>query len=147
MEQLKQCLDYNPDTGRIWYVGNHHRAGNYADRPDCYKGYMRVTVDSKAYKAHRVIWFLHTGYWPAKHEQIDHINGIKTDNRICNLRLVSHSGNMLNKHKAHKNNALGTLGVRQKGNKYEARFRRNYLGIYDTLEEAVKAYQDAKVNA
>lgn len=75
-------------------------------------------------------------------EQIDHINGIKDDNRICNLREVTNQQNHYNRTTAkgyylHKNT-----------NKYVAQLRLNgkhiYLGIHNTEQEARQAYLDAK---
>jgi hypothetical protein len=57
-------------------------------------GYLRITVLGKSYYAHRLAWFYMNGEWP---DQIDHINGIKSDNRIENLRNVTVQQNNQNK--------------------------------------------------
>jgi HNH endonuclease len=83
-----------------------------------------------------------TGQWPKC--QIDHINNIKSDNRWINLREANNQLNHYNLIKP-KNNTSGAKGVRKlKNGKFAARIKFNkmeiYLGIYDSLELASKAY-------
>jgi hypothetical protein len=59
-----------------------------------HQGYIRVKVSGKDYYAHRLVWLYHHGYLPEN--PIDHINRNKMDNRIENLREVSHSCNLRN---------------------------------------------------
>ncbi len=59
-------------------------------------GYQTVFIDGKSYQAHRFIWMLVYGEDPGKND-IDHINGDKQDNRLCNLRLATRSQNVTNK--------------------------------------------------
>lgn len=58
------------------------------------KGYLSIFIDKKNYRVHRLVWFYENGEWPKG--MIDHINGIKDDNRIENLRDVTRSQNMMN---------------------------------------------------
>jgi len=60
-------------------------------------GYRKVMVNGKVYMAHRVIYYLHYGVWP-DNMQVDHINGVPSDNRPENLRLV----NCVKNHQSHK---------------------------------------------
>lgn len=69
--------------------------------------YVRVRYAGKSIAAHRIIFFMHYGYLP---RCIDHINGIRTDNRIENLREATHKQNAQNRKKA-KNNTSGVKGV------------------------------------
>lgn len=71
------------------------------------KGYLCVSINSKRYKVHRIIWFMHYGYFP---NQIDHINGIRDDNRIENLREATTTQNNHNA-KLRKDNISGVKGV------------------------------------
>ena len=57
------------------------------------RGYRAVQIDGKNYKLHRIVFLMHNGYFP---EQVDHINGDKTDNRIENLRAATNSENQKN---------------------------------------------------
>ena len=78
----------------------------------------------------------HHGYMP---KQIDHINCIKDDNRIENLREATNSQNFWNVFRK-KKSETGVKGIRKLGNKFQARLAVNnktiYLGVYKTLEEA-----------
>lgn len=77
-------------------------AGNLDDT-----GYYRVMLKGKNYKVHRIIWVL---FYKKLEQCIDHINGIKTDNRINNLRNVSQALNCKNSG-LKKNNTSGITGV------------------------------------
>ena len=109
-------------------------------------GYKVGTIWSKQYKAHRVIWCLMYGDWPKG--EIDHINHIKTDNRIANLRDVSGQENMRNM-LMNKRNTTGYAGVTFHKNtgKFVAQINikgvKTGLGYYERAEDAGKAYLDA----
>lgn len=60
---------------------------------------------------HKVAWAIHHGYWP--HHELDHINGIRTDNRIANLRASSRQQNMLNQHMKKGRDKDLPIGVRR----------------------------------
>lgn len=107
-------------------------------------GYLRITVLGQSYYAHRLAWFYVNGFWP---DQIDHINGIKNDNRIENLRSCTGLENKQNKIKNQKNSKSKTLGVswHKKAKKWQAHIciykERKYLGIFSSIEEANEAYK------
>ena len=93
---LLSRLLYDEDTGILrWKVDIYHntKAGSIAGGTGT-RGYKHVTIDGLAYSQHRIIWKMINGSDPI---DIDHINRIKTDNRICNLRQVSKSTNQHNK--------------------------------------------------
>jgi hypothetical protein len=110
-------------------------------------GYLRITVLGTSIYAHRLAWFYVHGVWP---EQIDHINGNKSDNRIANLRDVSLQQNLQNKLKPQKNSESKVLGVswHKKAKKWQAHIcvykERKYLGLFDDVNEAHKAYLKEK---
>ena len=110
-------------------------------------GYLRITVLGKSYYAHRLAWFYMNGEWP---DQIDHINGIKSDNRWSNLRDVSVQQNAQNKLKAQKNSDSRILGVswHKKAKKWQAHIciykERKYLGLFEDINEAQKAFLKEK---
>ena len=107
-----------------------------------------IGIDGVLYKAHSLVWFYFNGTWPTK--VIDHINGDTLDNRIENLRDVSHQQNSWNLQKAKCNSKSGYLGVDWKPDrkKWRAQIRINgakkLLGYFDAVEDASAAYQDAK---
>ena len=72
-----------------------------------YEGYLGTEINGKRYRIHRLIFLYHHGYMPT---QTDHINGIRDDNRISNLRDVSVSENNRNQ-KIPRNNTSGHIGV------------------------------------
>lgn len=81
--------------------------------------------------------------------QIDHINGVKTDNAWKNLRQVTAQQNSYNRRRAMKNSKTGVLGVGTRADgKFRARIRvagrRIELGAFDTIDEAKNAYAAAK---
>jgi hypothetical protein len=105
-------------------------------------GYVALTFMGKAYKAHQIIFLLHHGYIPT---EIDHINNIRSDNRIENLRPVSRSMNCANQ-SIQKRSASGYKGVTkvERLKKWRARIKHLqneiYLGLFDTAEAAAEAY-------
>jgi len=93
--QLKEILTYNPDTGIFtWLVASNGRirVGDIAGTTD--NGYVRIMIERTKYRAHRLAWLYVHGESPK--EQIDHINHIRDDNRINNLRCVSCHENFKN---------------------------------------------------
>lgn len=109
VEHLRELLRYEPETGRlVWRERDRKLSGKVAGGVDRGHGYRRVRVGGRSELAHRIIMAIVNGYWPT--DEVDHINGNRDDNRLCNLRLVSRSGNMLNKSK-YRNNSSGVTGV------------------------------------
>jgi hypothetical protein len=94
--ELKQIIHYDCSTG---IVSLKDLSGKYNLSKN--NGYIVVNgICGKVFRAHRLVWFYHYGVWPDN--LIDHINGIKTDNRIVNLRDVSNRVNGQNRKKAKK---------------------------------------------
>jgi hypothetical protein len=105
-------------------------------------GYILLTINKKHIYAHRAAWLYVYGYLP--HDQIDHLNGNKSDNRISNLRIATNQQNQQNQKNPKKNNSSGYLGVRKVWNRYVAYITHNkkqhYLGSYSTAKEAHDVY-------
>lgn len=96
--------------------------------------------------AHRLAWQYATGDVPAA--DIDHINGVKNDNRLANLRPATRAQNMQNQRRARSDNATGILGVGCVRGRWKSQIQsdgiRMHLGTFDTAEHARSAYLDAK---
>lgn len=144
--RLREVFDYSPETGLfLWRVpGKKRRVGEPAGSKTR-KGYVRLSVDLAYLSAHRAAWLYVYGEYPKG--QIDHINRIRTDNRIENLRVVSSQGN--NRNRAPEGTgATGVKGVVIKGNRFAAQIRMNYktvhLGYFDTVDQAAAARRDAE---
>jgi len=109
-------------------------------------GYLTLSFDSKHYYAHRLAWFYVYKKFPDG--MIDHINGIRTDNRIENLRDVQSHENLQNS-KLHRDNKSGYKGIwwHKKDKNWKSSIcikgKKIYLGAYKTAEEASKAYIEA----
>jgi len=139
-DELKGVLKYDKTTGLFkWWTG---AAAGYFD-----SGYMQINIGNRNYKCHRLAWFYEYGEWP---EQIDHINHERSDNRLSNLRNVTHSENMKNKSK-YKCNKSGVTGVcyHKRTGKWQARINLNgkevYLGLFKTIKEASSARDGALI--
>ncbi len=125
--ELPQLLRHNPDTGvMIWRTRspvqfahckrpaqacaawNARHAGKRAINSISVEGYLQGTVGGAGTNAHRVMWAMCTGAWASG--DIDHINGVRTDNRIDNLRAVTRSENLRNSALS-RGNTSGVTGV------------------------------------
>lgn len=145
-QDLREKYDYNPDTG-VFVFRAGKKAGMVcgAVHPD---GYLLIAVKNKCQRAHRMAWLYVHGEHPAG--EIDHINGVRDDNRIENLRVTDRRGNMQNLHGPKKNSRCSSVGVsyRPKTGQYVARIQtvggRLYLGCFRNELDASNAYQAAK---
>ena len=146
-QRLRELLRYNPETGIFTRPRptRYTQAGGDAGRLNNI-GYMVVSIDRKKMLAHRLAWLYQTGGWPTA--EVDHINGIRTDNRWENLRDVSPSTNQQNRRAPNRNNSAGLLGVSREKKSWVAQIfhdgKRKRLGTFDTPEEAHAAYVAAK---
>lgn len=148
-DTLRSILHYEPATGILtWKVSTSNRVkvGDVAGYLGG-EGYLRIRVQSRLYQAHRLAWLHYYGTWPKN--QIDHINRIRTDNRIANLREVTNKQNQQNKSKS-SNNTSGYLGVHwyKRYSKWVAQITHNqkkvHLGSFTTLEAAISARKAAE---
>lgn len=138
---------YEYRCGKLYrkYKKHNHPAGKECGFID-QVGYVRTKLNSKMTFAHRIVWEMHNGKISDGME-IDHLNGVKSDNRIENLRSVPHAVNMKNK-MSYKNNKTGFTGVfyNEESSSYDAYItcngKRKRLGSYRTIEEA----RDARLN-
>jgi hypothetical protein len=92
-EYLHQVFEYK-NGGLYWKINKQAICvGNKAGTIDYLRPYVRITLHGKRYQEHHLVFLMFTGVLP---KQIDHINGIKNDNRIENLRLCTNSQNQYN---------------------------------------------------
>lgn len=151
IEYLRTALILDSDTGILtWKLRsdmprnwNTRYAGSVALNADKGQGYRSGTVLGKRLLAHRVVWALHYGEWPEG--EIDHINGIGSDNRIENLRLASRAQNCRNIN-GRRHGRVCFKGVYwfPRLSKYVAKIRgaigTEHLGYFENECEAANAY-------
>lgn len=150
-DRVRALFNYNPSTGiftRKIKTGRGTFQGQEIGSWDLY-GYKTTRIGKKSFKIHRLAWLYVHGVWPVG--DVDHINGIRCDNRIENLRCVSRQVNLQNRRTASSHNkTTGLLGVHlSRGrNRFCARIsidnKTMYLGVFSTAQEAHEAYVQAK---
>ena len=140
---VRDKFNYNDEIGWLIWKNckqkklNGMRAGSLNKS----SGYRTIRINNKNYGEHRIIWLWCKGY--LSENQIDHINRIKDDNRICNLREATPSCN--NKNKGLQcNNKTGIIGIRFRNGKYETYIQNNKgktidSGTFNTLLDGAKA--------
>ena len=146
--QLKELLHYDPDTGIFTHILPRRgvSVGAEAGTIDVY-GYRTIQVNKKKYRSHRLAWLYIYGVWPK--DQIDHVNQIKIDNRVCNLREVTNSQNCQNVG-LRITNTSGVKGVCWVNSrcKWQAQIKlnnkQNFLGHFKSLADAVAARKQAE---
>lgn len=159
VEDVRRLLHYDPDLGILtwkrrdegtlgWSPGwNGKNAGKVAGTEmkrikKAETPYLVFRLFDRPVMAHRVAWCWAHGYWPP--DQIDHINMIRNDNRLINLRLATLQQNAINR-VAQDNNRHGLRGVRlHKSGLYHARItfegHEHSLGYWKTPEDASRCY-------
>ena len=156
-EYLKECFDYNPETGILmWkqrpqhhystdtnFIGSNKRFLNkVAGTLNKNMGYLSVKVQDSNFRVHRIIWKLVTGNEPLY--EIDHINNIRDDNRFINLREATSSENGRNR-LMRSDNTSGVKGVcwDKESGKWLAQIwydnKNMKVGRHRTIEQAEEA--------
>ena len=172
-EIVRDLLTYNPDTGKLFWKERplkyfKNQNPNYAKRwNNRWVGKEALTSINrrksgqiarlrggffgKKYCTHRIVWLIYYGEWPKN--EIDHINQDPTDNRIENLRDVTHAENNRNR-TLQNNSTTGYIGVSYCTSRLTTKYRADisinnvnkYLGFYDTAEEAAAVRAVASIN-
>lgn len=142
-EMVRSLLIYDPQTGlftrRVSTNGAVRIGQNAGARAN---GYVFIKLFQRRYAAHRLAWAYVYGEWPPG--PIDHVNGIKSDNQITNIRPATYSQNIANT-LCRRDSRSGMKGVsRHTSGRWRAKCRVNgiihHLGMFDTKEEAHAAY-------
>lgn len=144
-EVCRELFRYDEETGRLFWKDVRYRGFHAANRgkeafPISDQGYRKGKVHGIIFQAHRIIFAITYGRWPEG--EIDHINGDRLDNRLCNLREVTPSVNRRNMRRRH--NATGPMaGVRERFGRwiaYSGLGQKNiHIGAFATKEEAIAA--------
>ena len=150
-QDWKTIFSYDEKTGiLVWKINiSNIKSGTVAGSLDS-KGHLRVNFKGKKYAVHRIAYEIAHGPIPTGME-IDHINRVKTDNRLINLRLATHTQNACNS-KIRKDNISGSVGVFwvESRLRWVATIRVNkikkYLGSFKTKEKACEARINAELN-
>lgn len=147
-KELKETLNYDPETGSFTWIKSKSKKIKLGDRAGSYDhyGYVTIKINKENYKAHRLAYLYMNGEFPEKH--IDHINGNPSDNSFSNIRSANNFENQRNR-KLQKNNKSGYKGVcwSKRDGVWITHIRINgkhtYLGTFSDKELAHKAYCEA----
>jgi len=145
--RLKELLSYDPLTGEFTNIksGKGRKPVGSVVGSLNNTGYISSMIDQKNYLHHRLAWLYTHGYFPP--EDVDHIDGVRTNNRLENLRLASRYQNCQNAARR-SDNSSGTPGVVQVGKRWRSRVTllgvHHHVGYFDTSEAAREAYLAAK---
>lgn len=146
-EKLKELVSYNPATGLFYWrdPSRSKRGSGIAGSINKLGGYVDIKIDYKLYKAHRLVWLYVYGRFPLRGFEIDHINRVKDDNTLYNLREVTRSRNQMNRDARANSGYRGVHRLRNKKIRpYVAQvtinYKRHHIGYFDTAEEAHSAY-------
>lgn len=148
--ELKEVLHYEPTTGIFTWKRRTDkiRIGDIAGTLN--KGYVMIRVNGKIYAAHKLAWlYIYDKYLEFPKENIDHINCIRNDNRIENLRIATTTQNGQNVKQARPSNkSTGLLEAYTHQGKFvsyiRAEGKNRNLGVFNTAQEAHEAYIAAK---
>ena len=140
-------LHHFPDLRamRIW---NTKYAGKVAVGSNRKNGYIYLSFDNKCVSAHRLSWYFNNGSCDPQIE-IDHRNGIRSDNRIENLRIATPNNNQHNR-QLQKNNSSGAKNVYWSNQnncwKVKMNFMRKdyYFGLFSNKDDAIKAATEGR---
>lgn len=145
VSRLRELLHYDKDTGHLHWIeeGVYQRPVGTVAGCRCRDGYIRITIDGKKYAAHRVAYALVNGHFPSL--ILDHINGVKDDNRWGNLRDCNYKQNSFNA-KRRTVTSTGVKGVSKcrKTGKFVVRVGHENYGVYKDLELAELVAQEVR---
>ena len=158
----RECFSYDPRTGaltwkvrplehfatvRAWKIWNKRFSLQEAGSVNKLNNYRLIKIFGASGKAHRHIWLLVYGESP---DQIDHINGIRTDNRLINLRAADRGVNAKNQ-AIPSNNTSGHMGVcwhvriNKWGVTIKSDGKQRHIGYFVDKSDAIAARKAAEI--
>ena len=151
LEELKEYLDYNPDTGIFTWIkkpNNTVKVGQEAGSKSS-KGYIKIQFKGHSYFSHRIAYYMYHGVDPLEN-LVDHKYGDKSNNKIKDLRLASNAQNQMNHIKLRSDNTSGVIGV--SWNKDKKKWRSTIcrdgvqkdLGHFTNKEDAIQARKEGE---
>ncbi|CAJ0895848.1 hypothetical protein R77569_04539 [Ralstonia mannitolilytica] len=154
-ERLQELFEYDMSSGRLIWKARPElpafRDAKFAGKPagtHDSSGHIQISIDKKLYSAHRLTWLYHFGPIPDG-MQIDHINGVRDDNRVVNLRLATPTGNSRNQKKQQgRSSKYKGVSFHKRLRKWQASIgaldnkKRMFLGYFENEIEAARAYDE-----
>lgn len=148
MIDVTEWFSYDPDTGLVTWLKTPKRrkwikpGSNYVCEHN--QGYRYVTVNKEIFLVHRLGWFLTHGYWP---KEIDHIDGNRSNNQLCNLREVTRRENQRNSESRGKTSKFKGVSWSTSRKKWAVYIHDGTKGInlgrFEDEFEAARAYNEA----
>ncbi len=142
---IEDMFDYNPETG--WFTNRYSRGrAKIGERAGASTGhgYRRIIIDYTKHYEHHLAWYYVHGIYP---DEIDHINGDRSDNRIANLRECTRSQNCCNTPRQTGASGLAGAYLDKRTLKWYSHIQIGrhikHLGTFTTAEEAHEAYRTA----
>lgn len=144
--RVRELLIYDPETGAfIHRVGRGGQLAGSRAGTQASNGYRNIYVDRRLYREHRLAWLYTHGEWPA--HQIDHINGVRDDNRLANLREATPQQNHFNTPSLGGTSRFKGVSYDKERGRWAAYIKagdvRKNLGRFHSEEDASAAYQAA----
>ena len=152
LEELKEFLDYNPDTGIFTWIKKlckKIKVGQEAGGMNG-EGYIVIRFKGIKYFANRLAYYMYHGVDPLE-KMVDHKHNPKTNNKIDNLRLATTPQNGANRVNLNRNNTSGVIGVHwdKVNKKWRVRVMLNgeskHLGYFVNKEDAIKARREGAI--
>lgn len=135
LKYIKIHLEADFNTGKLYW--RYPKRGRDRTKPAGGRtsaGYISIGIAGKRYFAHKIVYFLYHDIWP---DNIDHINRVKDDNRIINLRETNHSLNWLNR-RSNSNSRLKIKGVYFTRSGYRVIVAGKHIGYFKDFDKAVE---------
>lgn len=151
MKILRSILNYDPKTGILTSKIKRgiYKKGDIINGHLDEEGYLRIGINYKLYKAHKIIYMYMMGFFPI---EVDHINKNRSDNRWINLRACTNKSGDNSQNRTKQNNKTSIyMGVsyHKRAKKWQANIKINgknmHLGYFNTELEAKNAYDEAKL--